>query len=58
MSYILTPRLKKTIEKSEKQKNEQPWTLAYTLVLQTMSSPLSFFCGSRPIWFSLQNYAM
>jgi hypothetical protein len=24
-------------------KNEQPWTLAYILVLQTTSSPLSFF---------------
>jgi hypothetical protein len=33
-------------KKSKKQQNEQPWTLAYILVLQTMSSPLnSFFLG-------------
>jgi hypothetical protein len=34
------------MEESKKQKNEQPWTLTYTLVLQTMSYPLSsfFFC--------------
>jgi len=40
------------MEKNNKQKHEQPWTLTYTLVLQTMSSPLSsfFFC-SKPIGF-------
>jgi hypothetical protein len=31
--------LKKIVEKSKKQRNEQSWTLAYTLVLQTTSSP-------------------
>jgi hypothetical protein len=30
-------------KKDKKQINEQPWTLVYTLVLQIMSSPLSFF---------------
>ncbi len=30
-------------KKTKKIKNEQPWTLAYIWVLQTMSSPLSFF---------------
>jgi hypothetical protein len=29
---------KKTMRK-KKQKNEQPWSLAYTLILQTMNSP-------------------
>jgi hypothetical protein len=36
-------RYKKTRKKNKKVKNEQPWTLAYTLVLQIMSSPLSSF---------------
>jgi hypothetical protein len=47
------------MEKSKKQKNEQPWTLAYTLVLQTMSYPLSsfFFFGLDQL-VSLQNDAM
>jgi hypothetical protein len=34
---------KKKRKKKKKKKNEQPWILAYTLVLQTMSYPLSFF---------------
>jgi hypothetical protein len=32
-------------------KKWQPWTLGYTLVLQTMSSPLSCYFGSGPIGF-------
>jgi len=31
--------------------NEQPWTLAYTLILKTIGCPLSCFLGSRPIHF-------
>jgi len=39
------------MKKNNKQKHEQPWTLTYTLVLQTMGSPLSsfFFVCSKPI---------
>jgi hypothetical protein len=34
--------IKKTVKKNKKAKNEQPWTLAYNLVLQSMNFPLSF----------------
>jgi hypothetical protein len=37
--------------KKIKWKNEQPWTLGYTLVLQTVSSCLSCFFLSGPIGF-------
>jgi hypothetical protein len=40
--------------KRQKWKNEQPWTLAYTLVLQTMCSLVLV----QTNWFSLQNDAM
>jgi len=33
------------MKKEKNQKNEQPWTLAYTLVLQTMNSLSSFIFG-------------
>jgi hypothetical protein len=36
---------------NKKLTNEQPWTLAYTLILKTMSSPFSCFLVSRPIAF-------
>jgi hypothetical protein len=39
-------------KREKKQRNEQPWTLVYILVLQTMSFPLS------TNWFSLQNDTM
>ncbi len=42
-SHKIWTRVKKNSEKSQKQRNEWPWTLPYTLVLQTMSSPWSFF---------------
>jgi hypothetical protein len=48
---------KKNNEKCKKQKNEQPWTLAYTLILQTMSSSLSFFKNLEQL-VSLKNDAM
>ncbi len=51
MSTILNKGKKKTMKKNKKQKNEQPQTLAYTLVLQTMSSPISSFFFSKPIGF-------
>jgi hypothetical protein len=51
MSTILNKGKKKTMKKNKKQKNEQPQTLAYTLVLQTMSSPISSFYFSKPIGF-------
>ncbi len=35
----------------KKHKNEQPWTLAYNLVLQTMRFCLSSFIFSKPIGF-------
>jgi len=41
-----------------KKSNEQPWTLAYTLVLQTLSSPLILFSFVRTNKFFLQNDAM
>ncbi len=44
-------------QKTKKQKIEQPWTLAYSLVLQTMSFPLSFYLVWTN-WLSLQNDAM
>jgi len=37
--------------KKKKKKHEQPWTLIYTLVLQTMSFPLSSFFWFTPIGF-------
>jgi hypothetical protein len=46
---IWTTRVKKNNE--EEQKNEQPWTLAYTLVLHTMSFPWSCFFWFGPIGF-------
>jgi hypothetical protein len=47
--------LSDNINIEKKQKNEQPWTLAYTLVFQTMSSPLSsFFFGYAPSGFPLK----
>jgi hypothetical protein len=47
---IWTRRIKEN--KGEKnKKNEQPWTLVYTLVLQTMSCPLKCFFWFRPIGF-------
>jgi hypothetical protein len=47
------------MEKRKKNvKNEQPWTLTYILVLQTMSSLLTFFKKIQTNWFSLQNDAM
>jgi hypothetical protein len=43
-SSIWIARVKKNSgKKPKKQRNEQFWTLIYTLVFQTMSSPLSFF---------------
>ncbi len=41
-------RWKKTMKKKKKQRNEQPWTLVQTLVLQTMKL---FFFKSRPTVF-------
>jgi hypothetical protein len=47
------------MEKNNKQKHEQPWTLTYILVLQTMSFPLSsFFFWFQTNWFSFQNDVM
>jgi hypothetical protein len=46
------------MKKATKQRNEQPWTIASTLVLQTMSLPLSSFFVVQTSWFSLQNDAM
>jgi NADH:ubiquinone oxidoreductase subunit 5 (subunit L)/multisubunit Na+/H+ antiporter MnhA subunit len=55
MSFIFfriwTTRIKKTIKKSKKQRSEQPWTLAYPLVLQIMSSLWSSFFWLGPIHF-------
>jgi hypothetical protein len=51
---IWTTRVKENNEeeqKTKRQKNEQPWTLAYTLVLQTMSFPLSCCFWFGPIGF-------
>ncbi len=60
ISSILTEfeqqRFLKNSEKN-KQRNEQPWTLAYTLVLQIMSSPLSSFKNPDQL-VSLQNNVM
>ncbi len=42
---------KKTLKNNEKQWKKQPWTLAYILVLQTMSSPLSSTFWFRPTQF-------
>jgi hypothetical protein len=42
-SQNLSNKDKKNSEKKQKMKNEQPWTLTYTSVFQTMSSPLTFF---------------
>jgi hypothetical protein len=39
------------MEKNKKERNEQPWTLPYTLVFQTISSPLSFFFWYGSIGF-------
>jgi hypothetical protein len=39
------------VRKNKKPRNEQPLTLSYTLVLQTMSSYLSWFFLSGPIDF-------
>ncbi len=39
------------MEKNFKWKNEQPWTLACTLVLQAMNFPLGSFFGFGPISF-------
>jgi hypothetical protein len=48
---ILAPRVKENNgKKGKKQQNEQRWTLAYTLVFQTMSSPslkLFFFWSNQ-----------
>jgi hypothetical protein len=52
-SQNLNKKGKKNNEKKQKnKKNEQSWTLVYTLVLQTME-PVSFFffSGSKPIDF-------
>ncbi len=48
---ISTRTFLKTMKINKKLKNEQPWTLAYTSILKTMSSPFSCFLGSRPIAF-------
>jgi hypothetical protein len=37
--------------KKEKKRNEQPWILAYILILQIMSSPSSSFSWFEPIGF-------
>jgi hypothetical protein len=52
MSSIFTDLNNKGQKKQWKknQRNEQPWIVAYTLVLQTMSSPLNVF-WSKPIGF-------
>ncbi len=47
MLFILT-KFEQSQKKTKKQKNEQPWTLVYTLVFQIMSSPFNFFFWSRP----------
>jgi hypothetical protein len=48
---------KKQWEKTKKQKNEQPWTLGYTLVFQIMSFLLSVFYFGPNQLVSLQNDA-
>jgi hypothetical protein len=52
------------VEKKKKNKeaknlnNEQPWTLTYTSILQTMSSPLSSLFWVQTNWYPLQNDVM
>jgi hypothetical protein len=46
---IVKMRQKK--KQTNKQTNGQPWTLTYTLVLQTLSSRLKSFFWFRPIGF-------
>jgi hypothetical protein len=48
---------KKQWKKIKTKKMNKPWTLPYTLVLQGISFPLSFFFFDTN-WFSLQNDAM
>jgi hypothetical protein len=51
MSSILPKFEQQEFKKNKKQKNEQPWTLVYIFVLQTMSSPLNSLFWSTPISF-------
>jgi hypothetical protein len=39
------------LKKRKKQRNEQPWTLVYTLILQTMSCPFKCYFWFGPIDF-------
>jgi hypothetical protein len=57
MSSILT-KFEHKNNNEKMQKNEKPWTLDYTLVLQTLSSPLSLFFLVHTNYFSLQNDGM
>jgi len=49
--------VEKKRKQKQKQRDEQVWTLIYTLVLQSTSSPLSFFFGMDPL-VSFQNDAI
>jgi hypothetical protein len=58
-SQNLSNKVFKNIGKKQKYKEMSNLGLfAYTLLLQTMSSPLKFFFWVQTNWFSFQNYAM